>query len=204
MQTLTHEEAASVRAIDPLMFQAIQPDTQTFLWHSVQRSEPDEDALDLLTYISYPVQDLESGLPMTASDEEVIADMKKHAADFCEPLRSLVCNIKPGTPITRIQLRDWISQPWTGGEGRVSLAGDAGAHSLRLRAANVLSSQGTSPTAGPMTMYRGEGVNHGILDAFLLAQTISSIISGQAGDANAAVRAEGDVAITPTKPRLTR
>ena len=50
-------------------------------------------------------------------------------------------------------------------------------------------SQSASPTAGPMTMYRGEGVNHGILDAFLLAQTISSIMSGQAGEANAAVRA---------------
>ena len=145
VQTLTHEEAAPVRAIDPLMFQAIQPDTKTFLWHSVQRSEPDEDALDLLTYISYPVQDLESGLPMTASDEEVITDMKKHAAGFCEPLRSLVCNIKPGTPITRIQLRDWISQPWIGGEGRVSLAGDAGPYLLRLRSISDSSSHSASP-----------------------------------------------------------
>lgn len=39
-----------------------------------------------------------------------------------------------------------------------------------------------------MTMYRGEGVNHGILDAFLLAHTILTVVKGEAGDANAAVR----------------
>ena len=122
----------------------------------------------MLTYISYPISDFQSGLPMDASDEEVIADMKKHTVGFAEPLKSLVMNIKPGSPVTRIQLRDWISQPWKGGNGCVTLAGDA---------------------AGPMTMYRGEGVNHGVLDAFWLSRTIAEIINSETMDPKAALKA---------------
>lgn len=51
--------------------------------------------------------------------------MKKHTAGFAEPLKGLIMNIKPASPVTRIQLRDWVSQPWEGGEGRITLAGDA-------------------------------------------------------------------------------
>jgi 2-polyprenyl-6-methoxyphenol hydroxylase-like FAD-dependent oxidoreductase len=38
-----------------------------------------------------------------------------------------------------------------------------------------------------LTRYRGEGVNHGILDAFWLSKTINAIVKGEEKDASAAV-----------------
>ena len=166
IQTLSRDEVAPIRALDPLLFQAINPDTNVFLWHSIQGIENDGESLDMLTYISYPVKDASKALPKDASDEEIIkgmpalsdplphvllspcTDMKAHTTGFAEPFKSLVMNITPEkSEVTRIQLKDWVSQPWEG-HGRVTLAGDS---------------------AGPMTMYRGEGVNHGILDVACLS-----------------------------------
>ncbi|KAK9897928.1 FAD/NAD(P)-binding domain-containing protein [Cystobasidium minutum MCA 4210] len=174
VQTVSSQAIAPIRKVDNLLFQAIQPDTKVFYWHSIQDVHPETDQVSCLTYVStsdrsaisakrademsYPVEKLEDRYQLTApTDADIIEDMKRHTEGFCEPFKSFVMNMSPEAPVTRLQLRDWVSQPWKTGGGRVSLAGDA---------------------AGPMTMYRGEGVNHGILDAFWLARTLTSIIKG--------------------------
>jgi hypothetical protein len=51
VQTLSAEEVAPVRALDNLLFQAINPETNVFLWHSVQNVNPETKEVSMLTYV---------------------------------------------------------------------------------------------------------------------------------------------------------
>jgi len=53
VQTLTNEEVAPIRAIDGLLFQAIQPSTNVFLWHSIQGVNEEEGTCSMLTYVNH-------------------------------------------------------------------------------------------------------------------------------------------------------
>ncbi|KAJ6456813.1 hypothetical protein DFH09DRAFT_1503716 [Mycena vulgaris] len=127
IQTLSRAQMERIRTIDLLMFQAINPDTKTFLWHSIQGHDTDSDTQDMLTNISYPIRD--SHLPQDASDADIVVDMKGRMGGFAQCLQDLVAGIGPEAPVTRVHLRDWILVPYI-------QAGDAG---------------------GAMVMYRGEG-----------------------------------------------
>ncbi|KAH6649186.1 hypothetical protein BKA67DRAFT_521779 [Truncatella angustata] len=156
----TPEQAAPVRALDPLLFQALHPKTQNFLWYSVQESftEPDGRlSFDCLVIISWVVRDpVADAIPKT--NPERIAMMKARAKEFAEPLRSIVMDIPDDTDhTTPLRLGDFPCRDWDNRNGRVTLAGDA---------------------AHAMTMYRGEGANHGILDAALLVDELKKIHSG--------------------------
>lgn len=51
VQSLSKEEVAPIREIDGLLFQAIQPDTNVFLWHSIQGVDQETGAATMLTYV---------------------------------------------------------------------------------------------------------------------------------------------------------
>lgn len=85
--------------------------------------------------------------------------MKKRANDYAEPLRSIVMDIPDDLDSTTpLRLSDFPCCPWDNRGGRVTLAGDS---------------------AHAMTMYRGEGANHGILDAALLVDQLKKIRDGE-------------------------
>lgn len=95
-------------------------------------------------------------IPQT--NAERIAMMKERAKDFAEPLRSIVMDIPDDLDYTTpLRLGDFPCRDWDNRNGRVTLAGDA---------------------AHAMTMYRGEGANHGILDAALLVDELKKIHEG--------------------------
>jgi 2-polyprenyl-6-methoxyphenol hydroxylase-like FAD-dependent oxidoreductase len=101
-----------------------------------------------------PVAD---AIPKTNSER--IAMMKERAKDFAEPLRSIVMDIPDDMDYTTpLRLGDFPCRDWDNRNGRVTLAGDA---------------------AHAMTMYRGEGANHGILDAALLVDELKKIQKGE-------------------------
>lgn len=78
--------------------------------------------------------------------------------------------------VSRISLKDWIPPPFDGaGQNRIALAGDA-AGPVRIRVSNPAVA---SAKEAQMTMYRGEGVNHGILDAALLAEGLLHVKQGR-------------------------
>lgn len=90
---------------------------------------------------------------------ERIAELKRRAKGFAEPLLSMIMDVPDdNTTATGLRLADFPTLPWDNQHGTVTLAGDS-AHS--------------------MTMYRGEGANHGILDAALLVDQLKKIHSGQ-------------------------
>ncbi|KAF7541892.1 hypothetical protein G7054_g221 [Neopestalotiopsis clavispora] len=156
----TPEQATPVRALDPLLFQALHPKTQNYLWYSVQEcfTEPDGQlSFDCLVIISWIMKDaVADAIPRT--NPERIAMMKERAKDFAEPLRSIVMDIPDDLDYTTpLRLGDFPCQDWDNRNGRITLAGDA---------------------AHAMTMYRGEGANHGILDAALLVDELKKIHKG--------------------------
>jgi len=90
---------------------------------------------------------------------ERVAEMKRRATGFAEPLLSMIMDIPDdNTTATGLRLADFPTTPWDNLNGTVTLAGDS---------------------AHAMTMYRGEGANHGILDAALLVDQLKKIHSGE-------------------------
>ena len=88
-----------------------------------------------------------------------IAEMKRRAQGFAEPLLSMIMDIPDDSlASTGLRLADFPAIPWDNCNGLVTTAGDS---------------------AHAMPMYRGEGANHGILDAALLVDQLKKIHAGE-------------------------
>lgn len=153
IQTRSAQDLAAARALNPLLWQAINPDTGFYLWHSIQDVhlvERKPESYEVLTIVSHAI-DPEQDSRMTLSPSERLADLARRALGSAEPFLALVRGIPPESPVTSFVLEDWI--PFEYQPTRTILIGDA---------------------AGSMTMFRGEGANHGILDAGFLADALYS------------------------------
>ena len=51
VQTVPAEQIAPIRKVDNLLFQAINPDTGVFYWHSIQDVHPETNEVSCLTYV---------------------------------------------------------------------------------------------------------------------------------------------------------
>ncbi|KAI0381231.1 FAD/NAD(P)-binding domain-containing protein [Hypomontagnella monticulosa] len=161
IRRLTPDQAAPVRALDPLLFQGLHPKTGNFLWYSIHDcfEEPDgQYSFDAQVIVSWVVKDpVADAIPET--HKERIQMMKNRASSYAEPLRSIVMDIPDDLNYTTaFSLGDYPCREWDNRGGRITLAGDS---------------------AHAMTMYRGEGANHGILDAALLIDQLKKVHSGE-------------------------
>ncbi|KAL4966183.1 FAD-dependent oxidoreductase [Aspergillus stella-maris] len=154
---LTTDDAAPLRAMDPLLFQGCHPDTGVFFWFSILETPATHPTglYRVQINMSWVVHSADDEVPDT--DEGRLANMKKRAEGFTPFLLSAVQRIPDETPVLEITLADWECLPWGNYGGRVTLAGDA---------------------AHAMVMYRGEAANHGLLDIFHLVEAIASIYAG--------------------------
>jgi len=144
----------------PSSFFALNPETKVFLFYSIQEVLVDADgrnSYDALVGVSWMVKDLEKDT-IPRDPREKVAEMKRRAKGFAEPLLGMVMDIPDDSTATGLRLADFPTVPWDNSHGTVTLAGDS-AHS--------------------MTMFRGEGANHGILDAALLVDQLKRIHSGE-------------------------
>jgi 2-polyprenyl-6-methoxyphenol hydroxylase-like FAD-dependent oxidoreductase len=142
------------------LFHATEPINNTFMWYGVQTiyTEPDgRDSLDAFVAISWRNDNgKEERLP--ADHRGRIDLMKQRGQVFAEPLRSIIADIPDDLDNTvRIHVADYPCRLWKN-RGIVTLAGDA---------------------AHAMTMYRGEGANHGILDAALIVDQLVELHTGR-------------------------
>ncbi|TVY13508.1 putative FAD-dependent monooxygenase [Lachnellula arida] len=162
----TPDEGAEPRSVDPLLFMGLQPKTSNFLWYSVQDVYTESDgrlSFDALVMISWPVKDEEKdAIPPTK--RLCVANMKERASGFYGTFRRIVEGIPDDSEsVTSLTLADFPVLDWESNHN-VTLAGDA---------------------AHAMTMYRGEGANHGILDAALLVDQLAEVQNGELGQAAA-------------------
>ena len=156
----TSEEGVEPRSLDPLLFMGLQPKTSNFFWYSVQEVFPESDgkqSFDALVLISWPFKDPEKD-EIPEGNALRVANMKARAKDFHDPIRRLFDGIPDDSSrITALTLADFPPAECDG-LGLVTLIGDA---------------------AHAMTMYRGEGANHGILDAALLVDQLVKVKNGE-------------------------
>ncbi|KAL3483464.1 hypothetical protein BJX62DRAFT_249460 [Aspergillus germanicus] len=154
---LTPEEAAPLRAMDPLLFQGCHPSTGVFFWFSILETPATNPSgmYRVQINMSWRVESAED--EVAESDEGRLANMKKRAAGFAPFLLEAVQRIPEGTPVLEITLADWECLLWDNRGGRVTLAGDA---------------------AHAMVMYRGEAANHGLLDIFHLVEALTIVYAG--------------------------
>ncbi|KAL2758482.1 hypothetical protein ACRALDRAFT_2026028 [Sodiomyces alcalophilus JCM 7366] len=164
---------AALRALDPTLFQGCQPRTRTWMWFSVMESpdingtasRPSAERLwKIQLCLSWltPTQDTEHGEGDSSAldlstDAARIRVMRQKAADFDPRIANVFRHAIPDDhgPVLKLRLFDWhIPSSSVDTGGAVTLVGDA---------------------AHTMSMYRGEGFNHAILDAYHLFQTIQDI-----------------------------
>ncbi|CUS12216.1 unnamed protein product [Tuber aestivum] len=158
---LTSSQAAPLRALDPLLFQGLHPETGDFFWFSIlDTPATNADGGDYYTaqlLMSWrlidPVKD-----EVAPDNTERLENMKRRASRFAEPLRSAILDIPLDTEVVEIKLGDWPCLGWDNLGGRITLAGDA---------------------AHAMTMYRGEAANHGLMDAANLAEALKAVCDGR-------------------------
>ena len=160
---MTPAQVQPLRDLDPLLFQGCHPETGDYLWFSILEV-PDvngtqgtgNDQYRVQINVSWPVKGPED--EVKPSDAERLAEMKGRAANWAPVLKAAVNTIPDGEPVQEITLADWPCHDWDNREARLTLIGDA---------------------AHAMTMYRGEGANHGILDAFHLVGALEAVSSGR-------------------------
>ena len=63
------------------------------------------------------------------NDDAAIDILKENTRTFCDPFKSAVEGIPPGSPCFVRELSYWKPVPWDNHAGKVTLAGDA-AHSM--------------------------------------------------------------------------
>ncbi|KAJ5538374.1 hypothetical protein N7494_007853 [Penicillium frequentans] len=156
--TMTPEEFAPIRTIDPLLFQGTHPESGVYMWFSLVSSPTINGSLGTENPY-YEGQLIQSWLHKSEADhvpetdEERLAVFKRNAQNFDPRLRDAVMSLPDDTRVLHIKLVDWVPMPWDNHNGRVTVAGD-GAHA--------------------MTSYRGEAFNHGVADAAVLSRNIIS------------------------------
>lgn len=141
------------------LFHSTEPKNNTFIWYGAQTiyTEVDgRDSLDAFVAISWMNDGDDERLP--TDHQGRVKLMKEKAQVFAEPIRSIIADIPDGHEQTaRIHVADYPCRPWRNGRV-VTLAGDA---------------------AHAMTMYRGEGANHGLLDAALIVGQLVEVHAGR-------------------------
>ncbi|KAF2016666.1 FAD/NAD(P)-binding domain-containing protein [Aaosphaeria arxii CBS 175.79] len=150
-------QAQHLRDIDPLLFQGSHPDTGVFMWCSIlsvpatngSAGTGYNEYFEAQLMLSWHYRSAEDEVP--ATNRQRVQKMKAMAQNFDPNLRRIVWDVMDDAPVLEVKITDWLPREWDGMDNHVTLVGDA---------------------AHAMTMFRGEGFNHGITDAAKLGNLI--------------------------------
>ncbi|KAL7924888.1 hypothetical protein ACQKWADRAFT_286263 [Trichoderma austrokoningii] len=160
--SLTAAQIEPVRKLDLFFLQGTSPLNNSFMYISVLDvpgnqidSNPDIFLCQLHLSWPYPCNGALIDVPATNAGRYEL--MVSFAKTWAEPFRSLVLNnVRPDTPIKRLDVMDWAPPVGLRSKGRAVLMGDA----FHL-----------------MSMYRGEGANHAIVDVGDFATHVVPILA---------------------------
>ncbi|KAL4813418.1 hypothetical protein BDW67DRAFT_187677 [Aspergillus spinulosporus] len=147
--------------VDPLYFMGTHPETNTFLfWSLLETPTSPGKPYRAQLYFSWIASDADEEL----FQQPLLDVFRQKGRPFFPRLREIVDALPDDTVVTKVNLVDWPLVEWNNWDGTCTLIGDA---------------------AHCMVIYRGEGVNHAIVDACQLADTIKAAADGQMSMADA-------------------
>ncbi|CAK3928811.1 FAD NAD(P)-binding domain-containing [Lecanosticta acicola] len=159
------EKAKHVRSAHPVWSMMIHPDVFTYV---CIQDVPDADKPEDWVFFIFIVWKGEKDPNWTQQDIREI--VREKAEKIQEPFKSAILWIPEGIDLPSVDLGYWVSKEWDCRGGRATLAGDA---------------------AHPMPPYRGQGLNHAILDASKFVEVMKKIAHGGM-DQKEAVKGYGD------------
>lgn len=157
--------------IDPLYFFGTHPETNVYtFWSLLETPKERGNPYQAQLYFSWIASEEDKEL----SKLPLLDLFKRQGRPFFSELREMVETLPEDTVVTKVNLVDWPSVEWNNWNGRCTLIGDA-AHCMVI--CTVL------PFLHPWPILiipdRGEGVNHAIVDACQLADTLKMAADGQ-------------------------
>lgn len=147
------EKARFVRTAHPVWSMMIHPEVFCYVCiQDVPDAEKPEDWVYFL-FVCWRGEKDES-----LSQEELKRIVKEKGSNLQEPFRSAILWIPDEVSLPYVDVGYWVAKPWDSRGGRVTLAGDA---------------------AHPMPPYRGQGLNHAILDASNFVEAMKKVRDGE-------------------------
>ncbi|PTB69114.1 FAD/NAD(P)-binding domain-containing protein [Trichoderma citrinoviride] len=160
--SLTAEQIEPIRKLDLFFLQGGSPSNNSFTYFSVldvpgNQVDSDPDLYSCQMHVSWPYAGSGTSTDVPATNKGRYELMHAYAKTWSEPFRSLVLNnVHPETEIKRLDVLDWAPPLGLRSKGQVVLMGDA----FHL-----------------MSMYRGEGANHAIVDVLDFATHVVPLLS---------------------------
>ncbi|KAM0426443.1 hypothetical protein ACHAPT_008134 [Fusarium lateritium] len=168
--------AKKLLAVNPIMWQGAHPRTRSFFFFSLN-STPHTNGTTGTDDEYYEAQFnyswiAEQGQEQPKTSAARLRRLKDVGSTFFSPLREAIEAVRDDVQLLDIKIQDWQPAEWDNQGGRVTILGDA---------------------AHAMTMYRGEGVNHGMYDAIKLVEQLRLWEKGTKSLAEAVTAYEDDM-----------
>ncbi|KAM0283164.1 hypothetical protein ACHAQH_002646 [Verticillium albo-atrum] len=193
----TPEEIAPMKELDPFFLQATSSKDNNFMYfsildapgntpQSVEKNSPSKYTGQVVVSWPHPrgFQSRDSPLDFPDTDAAKRALISSFAQSWAEPFRSIANGVAATAEVKQLELQDYVPPEGMRSTGRVVLMGDA---------------------FHAMTMYRGEGANHAVLDVLEFAEKVSPCLEAEAaaeGDLRAALDAYEDGVVKRTRPAV--
>lgn len=186
----TPDQMKPLWKLDPIFFQGTASKNDTYTFFSVldspgnhpQKSTPNPRYV-LQIIISWPYRagflDKPTPTPFPETKQASIELIKSFANTWAEPFHSLTNSIPPDSEVKHLELYDWLPPKNSNNMGNVALVGDA---------------------FHPMSMYRGEGANHAIVDVLDFVETVLPHLIAHADSLCEAIVAYQNKVATRTRP----
>ncbi|KAL2158154.1 hypothetical protein VTH06DRAFT_4722 [Thermothelomyces fergusii] len=196
----TPDEIEPLQKLDPYFLQGTASENNTFAYCSLldaPGNDPEGNGgkYTLQMVFSWPVRggffNQPAPIEFPETNEGRVELMKKFAKTWVDPFRSLALGISSDAEVKPLELYDWAPPKGLRTTGSVALVGDA---------------------LHPMTMYRGEGANHAIIDVLDLVELVMPHFAGdrdeqstpaqRAVDLRAALDRYEDRVVSRTRPAV--
>ncbi|KAF2823824.1 FAD binding domain-containing protein [Ophiobolus disseminans] len=152
------EQAGPIRALDPFFLQGTASVSNVFMYISLLEAPQTPDCNSAYVYqvcISWnttkPPCDIPARSNSASAQQERIAIIREVSKQWAEPFKTFVQLIPDTTNVQQLDISDFPPSAGVDAAGRVLLVGDA---------------------CHAMSMYRGEGANHAIVDVLELKERV--------------------------------